>query len=73
MMRRAPDAAATSEEGSVHVPARAAHHRVFVDGRVVGEGAGDYRVRCGLHRVRLGSKAKESRIEVPCGGSIDLD
>ena len=60
-------------DGVLRAPPRAAQHRVYVDGRVIGEGAGDYRVPCGRHTVRVGSKGEEESIEIPCGGSLDLE
>jgi hypothetical protein len=60
-------------DGILRAPARAAQHRVFLDGRTLGEGSGEYRVPCGKHAVRIGSKGDDSTIDVPCGGSIDLD
>ncbi|HEY2518113.1 MAG TPA: hypothetical protein VGI39_44895, partial [Polyangiaceae bacterium] len=62
-----------ADEGILHAPARAAQHRIYVDGRVIGEGPGDYRVHCGPHAVRIGSKGDEVETLVPCAGSVDID
>jgi len=50
----------------------AEHHRVFFDGRVVGEGEGSFVVPCGAHVVRIGSAGQDRNVVVPCGGSVDL-
>ena len=52
--------------------APATGHRVFVDGRTVGEGANAYRVKCGPHTVKIGSGGKPHAVDVPCGGSINV-
>jgi hypothetical protein len=62
-----------TDEGILRVPSRAAQHRVFFDGRVIGEGAGEYPVRCGTHSVRVGSKGDELSLVVPCGGSVAVE
>ena len=62
-----------SDEGVLHAPARAAQHRIYVDERVIGEGPGDYRVHCGVHTVRIGSKGDDVETKVPCGGTVDID
>jgi hypothetical protein len=51
-------------------PARA-RHRVFVDGRVIGETSDQletFRVRCGFRSVRIGSQGSVQEVNVPCGG-----
>ncbi|MEO6420485.1 MAG: hypothetical protein ABIP39_13800, partial [Polyangiaceae bacterium] len=58
--------------GKIRTQKRAMGHRIFVDGKVVGEGPGVYLVRCGAHRVRVGSKGKSTVVEVPCGGEITV-
>jgi serine/threonine protein kinase len=45
-------------------------HRIFVDGRVLGETGQPLRVACGLHDVRVGSQGKLQRVDVPCGGYV---
>ena len=55
-------------EGTLRLDKRAAGHRVFVDGRVVGEGEGPYTVACGEHTVRVGGRGRSQKIDVPCGG-----
>lgn len=67
----APRPPATTAELSVG--ARAAGHRVFVDGSVVGEGAGTYTVPCGVRRVRIGSAGVERELDLACGSARDID
>jgi len=66
-------AAATPEpadSGEVDLPASAAGHRIFVDGKVGGEGAAPLHIHCGSHVIRVGSAGAEKTIKVPCGGQI---
>jgi serine/threonine-protein kinase len=58
--------------GSIVTGSAADHHRVFVDGRVVGEGEGTFEVPCGAHVVRIGSAGQDHTVVVPCGGVADL-
>jgi serine/threonine-protein kinase len=58
--------------GLLLLPPRSAGHRVFVDGRVVGEGPRPYQVPCGARRVRVGSAGVECVTMVPCGGSVQV-
>ncbi len=46
--------------------------RIFVDGKVVGEGPGPLTVPCGSHAIKVGSAGKTQQIDVPCGGEITL-
>ena len=47
--------------------------RVYVDGRVIGEGGRDHTIACGRHRIRVGSTGVERSVTIPCGGTIELD
>jgi serine/threonine protein kinase len=47
-------------------------HRIYVDGRLQGASGATVRVRCGSHTARFGSKGRLQRIDVPCGGSVEL-
>jgi Meckel syndrome type 1 protein len=60
------------DQGQLVFPASAAGHRIFVDGRVVGDGAQPAVVRCGPHDVKVGSAGTPQRVDVPCGGSLTL-
>lgn len=59
--------------GLLVVGPRGAGHRIFVDDRVVGEGAGEYTVKCQLRRVQVGSAGLAREVDVPCGGRRDVD
>ena len=63
-------AAADPNVGTVRLPAWTRGRRVYVDGRVVGEGPEPLRVRCGTHLLRLGSAGEDQSVEVPCGGAV---
>jgi hypothetical protein len=47
-------------------------HRVFVDGRVVGESPGTFRVSCGKHTVKVGSAGASQTVALTCGSSLEL-
>ncbi len=70
----AASASATTDttHGTINLPSTAAGHRVFVDGHVASDGAKPIDVACGHHNVRVGSHGKTQSIDVPCGGSVDL-
>lgn len=79
LLPEAPPAASTpaqvaipADHGEVRFPAFAAGHRIFVDGRVVGDGAQPALVRCGSHSVRIGSSGSLQDVQVPCGGSVTV-
>lgn len=48
------------------------HHRIFVDGKVVGETPATVTLACGPHAVRLGSAGALQRVDVPCGEALRL-
>jgi serine/threonine-protein kinase len=69
----APTATGSGDTGEINALAPAATgHRVFVDGKTVGEGASAYRVKCGSHTVKIGSGGKPMTVDVPCGGSVNV-
>jgi hypothetical protein len=43
------------------------HHRIFVDGKVVGETPAVVAVPCGSHKVKLGSAGTSQSVDAPCG------
>ena len=47
-------------------------HRVYVDGKLVGESGAVVSVACGAHAVRVGTRGKPVSVNVPCGGSAEL-
>ncbi|MCW5831387.1 MAG: hypothetical protein KIS78_02885 [Labilithrix sp.] len=73
----APVAPATEEVAPtmtrVILPSYAKGHRVFVDGRVVGEGAEPITVACGKHKIQIGSRGRARARNLPCGGELALD
>jgi hypothetical protein len=58
--------------GQVALPSSVNGHRIFVDGRVVGESLRTLRLACGSHTVRIGSAGTNQQVVVPCGGQIAL-
>jgi serine/threonine protein kinase len=58
--------------GELLMPRNAAGHRIYVDGRTVGEGLDPIRVSCGPHAVRIGSAGRVHHVDVPCGSSLPL-
>ncbi len=64
-----PDAAAAGL-GDMFTPLSAGGHRVFMDGRVVGQSPATLRVHCGKHEFRIGGNGLVQTVDVPCGGSV---
>jgi hypothetical protein len=60
----------TSASGSLDTSFSRPNHRVWVDGRVVGQTPGVFAVRCGSHAVRVGSQGTLRTVVVPCGGTV---
>jgi hypothetical protein len=63
-------AAAMPTTGELLAPALSDPHRVYVDGRVVGQTGASFAVPCGPHSVRIGSHGQLQLVVVPCGGSL---
>ncbi|HTQ41589.1 MAG TPA: protein kinase [Polyangiaceae bacterium] len=63
---------APASSGDLVCPAGGVSHRVYVDGRVVGESGQTFRMRCGQHVVRIGSAGRDQHVLVPCGGEIEI-
>jgi len=62
-----------ADTGTVVWPARAADHRIFVDGhRAKTDGVAPLRLRCGAHSIQIGSSGTAESIDVPCGGEVQL-
>jgi hypothetical protein len=55
--------------GELQTEASTPPHRVFVDGRLVGESGATFTLSCGEHRVRIGGGGKPQSVTVPCGGN----
>ncbi|MDP9150247.1 MAG: PEGA domain-containing protein, partial [Myxococcota bacterium] len=64
-------AASSSTMGNLSVSSSRGH-RVWVDGRLAGQAPFSLPVACGRHAVRVGSHGGIRRIDVPCGGDIDV-
>ncbi len=58
--------------GILRMPPSAAGHRIYVDGRLLGDGAAILTVPCGPRKVRIGRQGSERVVNVPCGGDIDV-
>ncbi len=48
-------------------------HRVWIDGKLVGDSPQNYEVPCGHHVVRIGSSGQPQMVEVPCGGEVQVE
>jgi len=59
-----------SGTGTLRVDPQAEGHRAWVDGVVLTADAAI--VRCGEHRVKVGSLGRTRTIDVPCGGEITV-
>jgi serine/threonine-protein kinase len=64
-----PEAAAAGL-GDIFTAASGGGHRVFLDGRVVGQSPDVIHVRCGRHEVRVGGNGVSQTVDIPCGGSL---
>lgn len=62
----------SSSVGDLDTSSARPQHRVYVDGRVVGETPATFRVGCGRHQVKLGSRGVAQDVEVPCGGALKV-
>lgn len=58
--------------GSLRTDKTGEGHRIYVDGKVVGEGPGPIAVPCGTHSIKVGSSGKDKKVDVPCGGEIQV-
>jgi tetratricopeptide (TPR) repeat protein len=62
-----------AQMGTVLLPARAAGHRIFVDGRrAKTDGSEPLRLRCGQHVIQIGSGGAPEPIDLPCRGEVQL-
>jgi len=60
-------------EGVLILPASANGHRIFVDGKVKGEGSAPLTISCGEHTVQIGSAGKPRDLNVPCGALAKIE
>lgn len=68
----APPAGIAPTKGILKMPASTAANRVWVDGKLIGNGGNDREVACGRHTVKIGSRGREQTVDVPCGGDVAL-
>lgn len=45
-------------------------HRLYLDGKLVGDSAGAIAVPCGQHTIKVGTAGVSKSIAVPCGGEL---
>jgi hypothetical protein len=45
-------------------------HRLYVDGKLIGDSAGAVSLPCGQHTIKLGTAGATKDIAVPCGGEV---
>jgi serine/threonine-protein kinase len=57
-------------KGLVHTDGNVSGRRIFVDDRSVGQTPATVTVKCGAHRIRIGSAGRTQRIDVPCRGEV---
>jgi hypothetical protein len=63
----------SDREGIVELPRAAYGHRVFVDGKLVGDAmTTSLTLACGRHVVKIGSAGRDQEIDVPCGGRVPI-
>jgi serine/threonine-protein kinase len=62
--------AANANGGFIAVPASRFSHRVWIDGRLVGESPGVFPVSCAVHSVRVGSRGALQQLRVDCGSTV---
>jgi len=67
----APAPAPSSTVGTVRA-ADSGGHRVWIDGKLVGESPKSFEVTCGLHVIRIGSAGQPQMTDVPCGGEVEV-
>ena len=63
---------ASLSTGAVMLPPAAEGHRVYVDGRLVGDAVSEMRVACGRHLIKVGSRGHDHAVTVPCGGELSV-
>jgi serine/threonine-protein kinase len=61
-----------TDTGLLKTSGAVAGKRIFVDDKTVGETPASVPVKCGSHRVRIGSAGRSATIDVPCGGEVSV-
>ena len=67
-----PLAAHPPDTGELQLTSATRGQPIFVDGHPVAAGPGNFRLSCGRHTIRVGSRGKSQTVVVPCGGSLTL-
>ncbi|WP_394828886.1 protein kinase domain-containing protein [Pendulispora albinea] len=67
----APAPAKGDDKTGTLVVERGGGHRIFLDGKVVGQGAGSHTVPCGRHTIKVGSDGAPQELTIPCGGTVN--
>jgi serine/threonine protein kinase len=60
-------------EGVLILPAYAKDHRIFVDGKVKGDGNAPLVLSCGQHTIQIGSAGKSRDMNIPCGALARIE
>lgn len=63
-------AAPPPSSGTLVTSPESAGHRVYVDGKLIGDAPQRIELSCGEHAVRVGSKGSLQKVSVPCGEEI---
>jgi hypothetical protein len=58
--------------GTLNTSRARPEHRVFYDGRVIGQTPGAFDVKCGVHFVKVGSTGTTQPVTIPCGGELSF-
>ncbi len=61
-----------SAHGLIQLPSWSVGRRVWIDGKLAGEGPDPKIAVCGAREVKIGSSGEEKLVNVPCGGEVDL-
>lgn len=60
-----------ANEGVVLMPKWATQRRVYVDGKLFGNGPARLTLPCGTREIKIGSSGKPRSLDVPCGNTVD--
>lgn len=67
-----PDVTIGDDQTYAIFPESAKGHRVFIDGRAIGDADVPALVDCGKHKLQIGSTGKERQVDLPCGGGYRI-
>ncbi len=57
----------------VTFPSSAVGHRIYVDSSVLLNAPDKAMMKCGKHKVRIGSEGKAKKVDLPCGGEYSFE